>query len=770
MKRLKLFWICSLALVSLPAVACGPWYLNYNDGAIYRIMPYGTEEREAAGPSFAEHNCRLWKSRLASQGVEVSLNDIYQAIYHWNSKEWHYVSMMSRDRQPLGRATAWLSKGLDNTFVRHLVVSHDTLAADLIYWSKLLDDYRAKLIDPWHYGNETDAVVEGLLPQAEQRIGGTYLSRYLLLSVRICYTLHRDDQAVSLWRQWGPLIKDDELYDDIEGYVAGCLLRQGRNQEASDIYARLGDIASLQHLYKKPVTLMSVLFDKQPNNDFFPAQLQRLIEAVDYDVVDGYSSSFNYSFDAAEAKLLLSLSQRACRDPRVENKTMWRYVAACMLDYYNRPAEALKMIDGAAKGCNDAFLSHSCRVMEIYLHAQVDKLDGAYDQRLLTDLAWLDAMMRRKGRLAQIDYFDNYDTRHGDFFYAALTTILMGDKGLVDRMLKAGKTTRAIQLANMTENNWYDIYGDMSSLVRYRQQGPTKGVHVNLTFYRESMTNGRFSVAKMLKKCAPNEYNLPFYVHEVDCNENDYSNMMFSMVDAMDATTLERYWNAMVKPADTLGRFLNRHGYTDRSYWSDIIGTHHLRECNYAKAEQWLAKVDTAYVAKLNVDHPFDPFYVDNKVWNEANWKLVFATRMKQLETTMRNDANVNERAMAQLYYTVGLHNSFWRDWQLTGYAMSVSCDDYDDEVTDDWFPWLNYNFCGHAAHQVKVRRHAIDARVEKLRSEALNQLTDDEHKARGYMVLLQRATVIKRYPHTAEAQQLVRTCDYWRNYVSRRG
>ena len=424
----KIYIIASFLLVALRAAACGPGpFVLPDDCDLYRLMPYYAELREPADGR-VEANCRAWMAAVPG----VSEEAVRQAVYDFSLLDWQRV-LRGDDR--------------GNAFCRKLLLTRDVDAIRLLVWSKYYEQWSAAMRSPWYYGAGLD---DGGLDidriaclAASHR--GRYADRYVLLAMKCLYRSGRSEECVALWKEAAEVMRGSHLRDQAEGYYAACLNRMGRKKEAVEVYARLGDAASLQLLQDDKAAVFEQVMRSRPNSPFFPIALQRVLFVVENYSVDNRFTC--YDLDKKQLQRLLKLATSAGSDPRVKNQAMWRYTAACLLDHEGRQREALKMLDGAET--QDEFLSNAIRILGIYLHSRLDAIDDGYEQRLFADLQWMDNLMQQEWvaldsveryRLAHSNGFGyNFDIYRTLYSYDALRRIVLSSGGLADRFVKAGR-------------------------------------------------------------------------------------------------------------------------------------------------------------------------------------------------------------------------------------------------------------------------------------------------------------------------------------------
>ncbi len=766
-----------LLLASFRASACGPGPLVApDDFDLYRLLPYYAELQEPADGR-REANCRAWQRSL---GGTVPLEAIRQAVYDLSLRDWLLVQQ-GDDR--------------GNAFCQKLLATRDTAAIQLLLWSKYYEAWSLQMRSPWYYGCglddcsfDLDSVLAASTHYIEMK-NRKYRDRYLLLALKCLYRSGRGEEGMALWRRHKGLLRGSHLRDQAEGYYAACLNRAGHRREALDVYSRLGDAASLQLLLDDKVEVFERVLRHRPNSPFFPMALQRVLF-----VAENYTTGSDftpYSLDSLQLRRLANLCRLAGGDVRVKNKPMWRYAAACLLDRQGRRREALALVENLRS--DDDFLNTSIRVLRLHLHARLDPVDDAYEQRLLRDLRWLDARMQQEWdaadsatrfRLSHIDGFGyNYIVFRTVYSYDALRRIVLGEDGLYDRFRRAGRTTRALQLANMADNRFLQI--SANPIVPLCRAGGGETLYetelLDAPYYGDAYSyfpvwttdTLAFPAVWQRGRFYPDSEYVWTAVGNQHFNAHDYSNILFIRADRLKANELAAYWQRVEHPRSSADRWLNARGYTDADYWRDIVGTHLLRERRFAEAERWLAKVDPGYQHRLNTE-PWmlhDPFSHDaSPLPSHDGYKLRFARIMADMDSVRSNPhADPNDRADAMLTLSIGLRNAFgYRAWPLVayGYGCFYSWDEklsyYDYPLHD--FPYYRpYMLADYAAAPYAER---AEKQASQLRKKAFATYTDPDRKAQALRRVHEYTYLMRHFAHTPTGQDIARHCDQWKDYL----
>jgi len=712
MKILKIFILGNLLLTAAQSFACGPFYSAPEDMHIYRLLPYGEELRyyDPYFDNFKVKNILLWSKQTGFKDTALIRDDIYGDL---PPSQWEDCLALEKygELYPGQYESCGILVG--NPFLQHLIKSHDEDAIRLLYWSKLYESIRDAQRSPWYYckgiSGEEHMELSALADSAMAHIKGKYRDRYIFLAIKSLWAARRFDECICFYAKHKHHLWNTIFHAPADDYYARCLCEVGRDAEAVEIYLERGDVQSLACVSGGSLTrMLEMVGNAAPYSPLLVIELQRVLHTLE----SGYyffDHNLARASDYDNVDTLLPVVLRFANNPKQKNRAIWQYTAACLLDFIGKPAEGLKHLRSA--NSNDPFLSQSIRVLRFYLRSKTDPVGDKLERYAIGEVQWMDSILCRElEQLTQKErtmlLWCNYSVRCC-YMYDAMRRIMLPDRvGLCYRLAEAGRTTRALQMANLADNRIY-------------------------TLEATSM--------------------------------NDFSNAMFLLADEMTARQLERYRQRQLHPQDATDRWFNERGNTGSDYWQDIIGTHYIRERNYTSAVAHLKYVSSAYQRRMNVECTFDPFSIDRsqKSSDTTQYKLHFAERMRNLEWRM-NHGDADSRGLAMLEYSIGLRNSFDRCWELTTYGVNGQ-EGYRFYSTKGFKANRTLGTpdprCLMAEHLAVYAPMAF-AEADSLQARAFLTLQSDEARAKYEAKLCNFSTVRKRYANTRTAQRLALACD----------
>ncbi len=701
--RLKLFLAVSLS--ALQAMACSYAVYQPVDCRLYRIMEdisfyehdYLPNNREYLMGNFdyRQENLRLWREQT---GTKMSDERLEKVIYGRHSEE-------------------------------DLKAFDDPYGAD--YYLRIarnVQKIREAMADPWYFpsnrsGGAYTESLEELAETCREEAKGVLRGRYVLQGLRCLNSMRSWQESIDFWEEQRDSLPKDVIYTMAEREVAAAYHQTEQDSIAADTYARVGDIASLRMCRTNRNDEMEYIYERYPDSPYFPEEIQVVLTRMD-------RKQMNYEADGARTKQFLKLCKRVIREHKVKNLAMWYYAAAATLDAMDQSYDALPYIQKGARLCKDEFFSKSFRILKIHVDARVYHPNQSYDKRLFADLQWLceqiDSNMNtvEKGRLQKMT---KYKWGEGIYYWNdAMRRILFSD--VCPRLIAAGRTTRALQLANFAD--YYMI----------------RKLDVN------TIQTGEY-------------YDSDNKPQTYEYDDFSYSSDLFDMVDSLPASQLASYVRWQTKGNSKFDRFLASGSNHDAIYWEDIVGTHYLRENNYEESVRWFSLLPQKYEKNLNIyridkdylmRNPFDLSFKDpnsrrSRLKTAIDYKLNFAQKMVRYKEEMLHGKTADIRGEAKVYYAAGMRNQWDYCWALTKY--SFSCSDY----TEYDYSWN---------HVENKMYRDVKEQCNKMVQEGIDEIRNPEIKARLLHAMHRNREVMDHFPLTETARLLRLHCDTWRDYV----
>ena len=713
------------------AFACGPNIYPPSGYYLFHLVDLPDNPAENYNLN-SNRNCQLWQQQTSAS---IPLDDIYRLVYKFDIETLNGLKSHIIPEEVKG-----------NQMAQWLVEHDDQEALDFLILAKNCEWLRRESLSPWYYPSKDDPVrysLNDLVEVARQKMDGRFADRYALQAVRAMTSLKQYEEIIRFWNDTEARVPEGVLRQMVLSYVAGAYVHLDDIEQAKHYYILADDIIGLLECDPRyrgtlsRVEQMELLYENYPDCPAFRLKLWEILGQIEpnHDLNSDNWWDWYAPVEKDEVIQLGLLCDKILEGDLPADKALWAYAATFIAHLQGDDKKADRYLRTAEKAVKDQNLSDAIKVMRIYIDAQICTYDKAYEQKLFAQLRWLQDMLE-----AHIDDETISETSSVyclkfclSYYYwnDAMRCILLGT--VCPKMMEAGKTSLALQLANMASYSLLNAIGEIGitcwddDLI---QKYGGQHISISLEEYRKSH----------------------FF------NEYDYSCHFAAMMDTLSANDLMAYVRVVEKPQTEFQRFINAHSYTNLDYLNEIIGTHCLREMRYAEAERYFMKVSSDYSLCTNVyKYDYlnrDPFSLNPRLWSHGmEAKLFFAKTMNRMEQDIVATTDPNLKALLMLDFGIGLRNSFDYCWALTQYK----------------YGWLWGNV-GHYDWQKDEKCLNAMQRVEKLFSEAFATFTNDEYAAQAQLRFSNYKTVMERYPET-QAGDIVRgCCDNYADYHAEKG
>lgn len=720
--RLKRYIAVSVLLFNaIISYAC--WWDPSHAGNVwlYRIMPLDESDYSCYettwtsdyilhhGVDYKKENLRLWQQETSKY---ITIEDIEAIVYKASLDQLRDIKdSLDIILQNENRFVSWIKSQRRMDIIDYLIIA------------KQIEGIMRKMNDPWYYDvedNENYLTLEKVIEQCSRYKAGSLHERYALQMVRALCLSHKYEDAVRYWRAVKKHFVDNAVKKMIELKVASALYKTDQRDQALEIYAKYGDVASIRAINGGQIEdELTFVYEHDPNSPYIDGEIQKWLLYFGKDWVENSIKKGNFRWDAPRFESLLKVAHRAVKEKKSKKLAMWYYTLAALYDAKGGPRRAKKYLERGQAYPKDPFLRDSYHVLQMWLDARTASYDEAYEQRLMNDLKWLVGKVKKEIAPEVYDritpkkecywlgskFYDYYSSMgyqdHANNFYWNDVLRRMLLRIVCPRMHKAGKYVREIQLANMAENLL---------------------IHIN-----------------------------------------EYSNEMFQIMDRLSYKDTRNYFYRIYFPQDEFDIFLNGNGKIDKYYWYDILATKCLRERRYHKAIVYLRQVPLGFQKEMNAYSYMskDPFSYDMQTFKDDslladNYKLRFAEKMSAYEETMKHHRNPNKRAEAKIMYALGLRNSVHRCWFLTRYSSNGGNDGLMYNIPEIAYP----------EDSTIYRHYEYIKKSDNLIKDALTSFTDKELAAQHLRKFLYYKRILDDFGDTETASDIKQHCDRWRDYA----
>lgn len=709
-----LFIILFSACFAHKAFACWDDWYSVDAYSMYRVIDTRSKLSESNNEFYpsSNSNCKEWQL-LTSKNIP--LDDIYSVVYEMSCEEFERF---------------YENKDTGGNKFLEWMVKKDSSILDFMLLAKNNEYIRSKTNSRWYYPSMTTGASMTIEEVAEKALAcdvAKLRDRYLLQAVRALVTMKKYDECLTLWNTEIVYLPENNLMRKlIEPYIAGAEWRIKRSEKATEYFAQMGYIGSLLYCLGQsdigitPIDALELVCEHAPNSNFIARTLQNEIHQLE---PTGSNCWIEKNEDSNHSKRLYDLCLKMAANKNCNNPAMWFYTAAFLADLKGDVVNASHLLSLAERSKSSKFIDESIKVFRMYIDAKTMPYNSSYENKLFTQLRWLDSKI-----INDIDENVIKETASGWKFLSGISFYYWNDmlrriviSEICPRMIKEGKTTRALQLANMADNRLFNLVN------KRKVYSWIKGEYILYTM---------------------NEYRYADIY-----NYFDYSNHFFEMIDSVGVNSAIQYVQTVSNPTSDFDKFLNARGYTGSDYLNDIVGTQCLRNMRYKEAVTYLKKVSNAYKNHLNVSMDLNPFCISRQhIQPKENFKYQFAQRMYTLEQKIEQAYDPNKKAKLLFEFAIGLRNSFDLCWELTQY--------YKGDIF--WGTVCKKRFWEYDA----ITMAAIN-RSQQMAQLACDIATDKEVAANIHYALCNFKTVAEKYPDTTKGKLVIGKCDKLIDYYA---
>ena len=358
---MKRFIIISLlSAITLPILACA-WIDNHN---YYLFSMYAKDDFRDRVERICNDN---WKAYLGSTNE-----------YFWF------------DAEEVIKAAQQKGDALMVSYVQNL--------------QKYLDcvDIEQRKQYEWNYPTKEDLAaqkrnLEAVNAYAFSKLKTKLRSQHALLYMRCNMMQGRHHANITFWEQTASQYIETVYKDMMKNIYAGALYKTGREAEAGELFAEMGDYTSLMtQFYKKRSYLaISQHYKQNPNSKALPFLLQDFVnnaqEAEDLKNGTFGGKLFIRDINQQESWQMQQFCELVVREGKTETPIMWKSAKAWLEYLSGKKKDALKDINAAMKMEGTERMKDNARILKFYISAAQAKHDDDFDNYVAEELKWLKA-------------------------------------------------------------------------------------------------------------------------------------------------------------------------------------------------------------------------------------------------------------------------------------------------------------------------------------------------------------------------------------------
>lgn len=624
-KRRIVVWGLALFFV-FNAQAC------VSERADHNYYMFSVFNRNETSPSYLDAIDEYWKKYIGDNS-----KDVYYRTYSWNKEKILKVAQRKKDVEM-------------QTYLKSL--------------NTYLDACEKLDTDNWDYASKQERQkallsLNRITNAAKLYKGNRLKSQYALLRMRINMVKNLNQQNISYWNTIASKLPQSMWKEAMRNIYARALWKNGKRQQALDIYAEQGDIESIKFIASNYRNLAGIqnIYLKNPNSQMLAYLVQDFVNnsqqtidcstkgKIDKERIGDIGAKV---INQKEAMNFIAFANKVIAEGKTQSPCLWRSATAMLHYLYGEPREAWKesneamTLNGTQRMKDNA---RAIRLLASTLNAQVKQAIGDYSTYLVGEFKWLDKKAREEA--------------HGYYYGNHYTEVLerVAYRGLYRHFRNLAKIMSHTEKIKEYESMATAMYGMMDA-------------------YEDTFCNGEQD--------------------EQYVNRFSYSTEYTEQLDSLTAQQLADYYSFITtQHEDSFEQYVCQSLYRKADFFKDMIGTKYLAEGNFGEAARWLKDVSLPFINQQAISYysskrSFDvPFWFNHqKVDDENFWgiegdyanmkenpKLKFCQEMNQLigkYNVSREGTDKDELAyqLAVRYYQASCYGDCW---YLTHYGKSIN-------------------------------------------------------------------------------------------------
>ena len=359
---MKRFIIISLLAAStLPGMACGGWIDNHN---FYLFSAYNHLEFQERVARICDNN---WKAYLGSEEE-----------YFWFNAD----DVIKAARQK--------GDALMVSYVENLKKYIDCANVE-----------RDKLYE-WNYPSKQQIAqqqkdLQTIRTYALGKTKSKLRSQHALLYMRCNMLLGRHQENITYWEQTAKDFIDTIYKEMMQNIYAGALYKSGRQAEAAEIFAEMGDCNSLMTQFYKKRSYQAIRqhYLENPTSKVLPFLVQDFVnnaqEAADS---DGFGKLFVRNLTKEEVWQMRNFCDMVVKEGKTDTPILWKTAKAWLEYMFGDKQQATKDILAATKLDGTVRMKECARAIMLYITANQAKDSKDFDDYLTDELTWLDEKIK----------------------------------------------------------------------------------------------------------------------------------------------------------------------------------------------------------------------------------------------------------------------------------------------------------------------------------------------------------------------------------------
>ena len=252
----------------------------------------------------------------------------------------------------------------------------------------------------WNYPSKEDIAaqkrdLQAIRTYALGKSKSKLRSQHALLYKRCNMMLGNHQENITFWEQTASQFIETVYKDMMKNIYAGALYKTGKEAEAGELFAEMGDYNSLMTQFYKKRSYLAIRqhYTQNPQSKALLFLLQDFVnntqEAIDASSGNLGGKLFIRDINKEEAWQMCNFCEEVVRAEKTDVPIMWKSAKAWIEFLYGKKEEAAMDIVAAMSLAGTDRMKNCARELMLYITAAQAKSGEAFDDYLANELQWL---------------------------------------------------------------------------------------------------------------------------------------------------------------------------------------------------------------------------------------------------------------------------------------------------------------------------------------------------------------------------------------------
>ena len=258
---------------------------------------------------------------------------------------------------------------------------------------KCCDDIQA---DQWNYPTKEELAqrnqtLRDIRTYALSKVKTKLRSQHALLYMRCNMVLGLNKDNITFWETMASQYIETVYKDMMKNIYAGALYKTGRDAEAGELFAAMGDYKSLMTQFYKRRSFAAIRqeYQRDANAGVLPFLLQDFVNNAQEAADGGMEGKlFIRDIKEAEAMQMAQFAAQVVKESKTQDPAMWKAAEGWLYYLFGKKQQGYSAIQQAVKMQGSKYAETSARLINLYISSDVAPANEQFDRWLTGELQW----------------------------------------------------------------------------------------------------------------------------------------------------------------------------------------------------------------------------------------------------------------------------------------------------------------------------------------------------------------------------------------------